>query len=328
MSITIRDVAEKAGVPVTTVSRTLNNRGYISKETRNRIYAVIQELNYSPNLLARSLTGIATQTIGLVIPSIAHPFFAQIAQLIEHKLYSLGYHVLIRTTDANLGQESRVVDMLQQARVDGIIIGSPCMSDQDYAKTSVPIVSLDTRLKSARVSIAADHALGGRMAAQALLRGGCRRVLQFVGDLSAKTDASKRHRTFMEEMISAGCECISVPATTQITDLNSNRELTERVFDHYPAIDGYFATDLNAAEILNCARRRSLSVPGDIQIIAYDGTDVLSVMCPQLTAVRQPFEDLADKTVTSMISLLREEEVEPHIKLDGLTLTQGTSTRT
>ena len=212
--------------------------------------------------------------------------------------------------------------------MDGIIIGSPCMSDQDYAKTSVPIVSLDTRLKSARVSIAADHALGGRMAAQALLRGGCRRVLQFVGDLSAKTDASKRHRTFMEEMISAGCECISVPATTQITDLNSNRELTERVFDHYPAIDGYFATDLNAAEILNCARRRGLSVPGDIQIIAYDGTDVLSVMCPQLTAVRQPFEDLADKTVTSMISLLREEEVEPHIKLEGLTLTQGTSTRT
>ncbi len=327
MSITIRDVAERAGVSVTTVSRTLNNRGYISKETRERIYAVIQELNYSPNLLARSLTGIATQTIGLVIPSIAHPFFSQIAQLIEHKLYSLGYHVLIRTTDANLGQESRVFDMLQQARVDGIIIGSPCLSDQDYAKSSVPIVSLDTRLQSARASIAADHALGGRMAARALLKGGCRRVLQFVGDLSAKTDASKRHQTFMEEMIGAGCECISMPAATQLTDLQGNREMVERAFDKFPDTDAYFATDLNAAEILNCARRRGLSVPRDVQIIAYDGTDVLAVMCPQLTAVRQPFEDLADATVNSMMSLLREEEVEPRIKLTGLTLTQGTSTR-
>ncbi len=328
MSITIRDVAEKAGVSVTTVSRTLNNRGYISKETREKVYAVIQELNYSPNLLARSLSGARTQVIGLVLPSMNHPFFAQLAQMIEHRFYRLGYHVMLSTTEANIGQESDILSMLQQARVDGIIIGSPCLSDQDYARTSIPIVSLDTRLPSARVSIAADHTLGGRMAAQALIRGGCRRVLQMVGDTSAGTDASKRHKSFMEKMIAAGCECISVPSTNHFADLYSNRELTERIFDQYPAIDAYFATDLNAAEIMNCAQRRGLSVPGNVQIIAYDGTDALRVMCPQLTVIRQPFEDLAEKTADSMMRLLRDEEVDPRIKLDGLTLIQGTSTRT
>ena len=204
MSITIRDVARKAGVSVTTVSRTLNNRGYISKETREKIYAVIQDLNYSPNMLARSLTRAKTQTIGLVVPSINHPFFAQIAQQIEHRFFDLGYQVLLRTTEANVGHESRILDLLQQARVDGIIIGSPGLSDQDYAKSTVPIISFDMHLASASVSIAANHALGGRMAAQALLRGGCRRVLQIVGDLSAKTDAARRHQTFLEEMIAAG----------------------------------------------------------------------------------------------------------------------------
>lgn len=327
MSITIRDVARKAGVSVTTVSRTLNNRGYISKETREKIYAVIQELNYSPNMLARSLTRARTQTIGLIVPSINHPFFAQIAQQIEHRFFDLGYQVLLRTTEANVGHESRILDLLQQARVDGIIIGSPGLSDQDYAKSTVPIISFDTHLASASVSIAANHALGGRMAAQALLRGGCRRVLQIVGDFSAKTDAAKRHQTFLEEMIAAGCECISLPSANHFADLHSSREMIEKVFDQYPGTDAFFATDINAAELLNCATRRGLSVPQDIQIIAYDGTDVLTVLCPQLTVIRQPFEELAEKTVDSMVKLLQGEKVESRIRLDSLTLIQGISTR-
>ena len=178
-----------------------------------------------------------------------------------------------------------------------------------------------------RSSIAANHALGGRMAAQALLRGGCRRVLQIVGDLSAKTDAARRHQTFLEEMIAAGCECISLPSANHFADLHSSREMIEKVFDQYPGTDAFFATDINAAELLNCATRRGLSVPQDVQIIAYDGTDVLTVLCPQLTVIRQPFEELAEKTVDSMMKLLQGEKVESRIRLDSLTLIQGISTR-
>lgn len=327
MAITIQDVAKKAGVSVTTVSRTLNNRGYISRATREKIAAAIQELNYSPNQLARSLYNARTQTIGLVVPSICHPFFSQITQLVEHHLYHMNYHVLLCTTEGNPGQESHIFDILRQNRVDGIIIGSPSLSDQEYAKINIPIVSFDTHMQGASVSVASNHALGGRMAAQALLRGGCRRVLQIVGDLTAKTDAAKRHQTFMEEMMTAGCECISLPAANNFTNLRSYRALVERAFDQYPDIDGYFATDLTAAEIIHCAARRGFSIPEDLQVIGYDGTDAVAVMCPQLTVIRQPYEELAKKVVDSMMALLAGKTPESNIVLDSLTLVPGTTTR-
>ena len=327
MAITIKDVAKEAGVSVTTVSRTLNNRGYISDETRRKIADAIQALDYSPNQLARSLYNARTQIIGLVMPSICHPFFSQITQLIEHHLFHLGYHVLLCTTEGNPGQESRIFEILRQNRVDGIIIGSLRLSDQEYAKANVPIVSFDTHMQGANVSIAANHDLGGRMAAQALLKSGCRRVLQIVGDMTAKTDASKRHQAFMEEIVTAGCECISLPAVNNFTDLHSSHAMVERAFDQYRDIDAYFATDLNAAEIVHCAMKRGLSVPDDIQVIGYDGTDAATVFCPQLTVIRQPFEDLAEKTVYSMMALLNGETPEPRILLDNLTLIRGTTTR-
>lgn len=327
MAITIRDVAEKAGVSVTTVSRTLNNRGYISEETRRRIDEAIRALDYSPNQLARSLSNAKTQVIGLAVPSICHPFFSQITQQVEHRLFHLGYHVLLCTTEGNPGQESEILEILRQKRVDGIIIGSPRLSDQEYKKASIPVVSFDTCMPGADVSIASNHARGGRMAAEILLRGGCRRVLQIVGDLSAKTDAGKRHQTFMEVMMAAGCECISYPTVNNFTDLRSYRAVIERVFEEYPNIDAYFATDMNAAEIIHSAERRGFSVPGDIQVVGYDGTDAAAVFCPQLTVIRQPFEELAEKTVDSMMRLLRGEKTESCIVLDDLTVVRGETTR-
>lgn len=327
MAITIRDVAEKAGVSVTTVSRTLNNRGYISQETRKKIADAIEALNYSPNQLARSLFSAKTQVIGIVVPSICHPFFSQITQMVEQRLFHLGYHVLLCTTEGNPGQESQIFDILRQKRVDGIIICSPRLSDQEYVKANIPIVAFDTHMQGADVSVAANHRLGGLLAAQTLLKTKCRRVLQIVGDMTAKTDAGKRHQAFMEEIVTAGCECISLPAVNNFIDLHSSREMVERAFDQYRDIDAYFATDLNAAEIVHCAIKRGFSIPDDIQVIGYDGTDAATVFCPQLTVIRQPFEDLAEKTVDSMIALLNGDTPPSRILLDNLTLIKGTTTR-
>ena len=108
MSITIKDVANLSGVSVTTVSRFLNQRGYISQTTAQKIHKAIHDLNYSPNQLARSLYNNQTHTIGLIVPSVVHPFFAQLTQLLEQKLYSLNYHMLLCTTDNNKDRESDI----------------------------------------------------------------------------------------------------------------------------------------------------------------------------------------------------------------------------
>ena len=327
LATTIKDVAKRAGVSVTTVSRALNHHDYISDATMQKINHAMVELNYSPNQVARNLFHSKTQTIGLVIPSISCPFFGEMTQLIEQKLYDIGYHVLLCTTDGDHARESDIFDILRQHRMDGIIIGSPSLPDSEYSRVGIPIVAFDTLMTSASVSIAANHRLGGQMAADILLKSGCRRFLQIVGNPEAKTGATERHPVFLERAMAAGYPCVSIPVQSNFFDKTQYERIVERIFADYPDTDGFFATDLFAAEIVKCALRRGLSVPEDIQVVAYDGTYVSTITHPVLTTIRQPFEDLAQKVIESMAGLIDGKPVEKRIILDNLQILPGGTTR-
>ena len=327
MSITIKDVASMAGVSVTTVSRALNHRGYISKETQDKIEAAIHELNYSPNQLARSLFQAKTNTVGLVVPSIAHPFFAQMTELIEQKLYRLGYHVLLCTTESNRDRESDILTILRQHRMDGIIMASPQLPSAEYERVGIPIVAFDTLLDSANVSVEADHLLGGRMAADVLIRSGCRYAVQIIGNPEARTDAAKRHRVFMDRMMESGCPCVSIPVTQEFFKLDKYESIAEQILQDHKDADAFFATDLFALAIERCALRKGLRIPDDIQIVGYDGTYVAEASYPRLTVVRQPFESLAANVVESIIHLIDGIDTEQRIVLDNLELIRGQTTR-
>ena len=156
-SITMKDVAQLAGVSVGTVSRVINNESGIKQSTLNKVEAAVKELNYIPNAYARGMKKNKTSTIGLIVPTIWHPFFSEFAQYIEQLLASKGYKTLL----CNIGQynsEVEIIQMLEQNKVDGIIAitYSPI---EEYLSTNVPFVSIDRIYTDKNIAcISADNA--------------------------------------------------------------------------------------------------------------------------------------------------------------------------
>src|SRR5512136_1608038 len=121
---TIKDVAQLAGVTVTTVSRVLNNKGYISDQTRKKVGDAMKELDYVPNEMARSLLKQRSSIIGLIVPAVSHPFFGELAMHVEYYAYEMGYKILLCNSHLDSAKERDYIDMLKRHKVDGIIMGS------------------------------------------------------------------------------------------------------------------------------------------------------------------------------------------------------------
>ena len=157
---TITDVAQTAGVSKNTVSRYLNNRGYMSEKTKAAIQAAIEELHYQPNQIARSLYTSKTSLVGLVIPDVEHPFFSTITARIEDALDTRGYKMILCNTMHSSQKERKYIDMLTANKVDGIIIGSHSV-DINYSDINAPIVALDRNLADDIPVVASDHVARG-----------------------------------------------------------------------------------------------------------------------------------------------------------------------
>ena len=126
MTVTIKEVAQRAGVSITTVSRVLNEKlDGVGKETRVKVLQVMKEMNYQPNSIARSMITKRTGTIGLIIPDITNPFFPELARGVEDGLETTGMNVILSNTDGDLTKERNVVRFLAQKSVDGYIVTSP-----------------------------------------------------------------------------------------------------------------------------------------------------------------------------------------------------------
>ena len=166
---TLADVAQVAGVSLTTVSRVLNNRGYLSQETKDRVAKAIAELNYRPNQVARALHGKSTHTIGVIVPTVALPFFGELAAEIENALADHGYRILVCNSMGRADRERDYLDLLVSHRVDGIISGGHNESLPEYHTVRMPLVTIDRLLSPTIPNITCDNEAGGRTATEHLL---------------------------------------------------------------------------------------------------------------------------------------------------------------
>ena len=162
----IRDVAKRAGVGVGTVSRLLNESGYVSGETRAKIEDAMKELDYTPNELARNLYHKKTGIIAVLVPNVSNPFFAEFVDYVEAELYQLGYKMMLCNTAKTHNAELEYLDMLNRHIVDGIITGVHSLDVEEYKKIHKPIVALDRYLGEDIPVVAVDHKEGGRLAAE------------------------------------------------------------------------------------------------------------------------------------------------------------------
>src|SRR5690606_5987687 len=173
---TIKDVAEKVGVSVTTVSRVLNNRGYLSEDLKRRVREAMEELNYQPNEIARSLFRKKSNIIGLIIPDISHPFFGEIAKQIEYYAYKNQYKILLCNSQLNKKKESEYINMLKASQVDGIIMGSHTLDIREYSSINLPVATLDRHVSETIPYVSSDHYQGCVLATKLLLTKGCQKI--------------------------------------------------------------------------------------------------------------------------------------------------------
>lgn len=306
---TIKDVAQAAGVTVTTVSRVLNNRGYISEVTRNKVYRVMKELNYQPNEIARSLYRKKSNIIGLIIPTVAHSFFGEMANYIEFYAYKCGYKMLLCNSHLDREKEKEYVDMLKSHKVDGIIMGSHTLEVDKYINLDLPLVTFDRKLTNNIPYITSDNFNGGRLAANLLINKGCQKIVHICGNLNLNQLANKRYEAFIVEVTRQNIEHVIVQTDIDVFNIDQYEKLVTNLFKEHPDIDGVFTSDLTALHVMQACNQFYKKIPDDIKIVGYDDVKLASLVIPQLTTIRQPIEEMSKLAIELIIEQINGGEV-------------------
>lgn len=322
----IKDVARRAGVGVGTVSRMLNDSGYVAEETREKIEVAMRELNYIPNELARNLYHKRTGIIAVLVPNVSNPFFAEFVDFVEAELYAAGYKMMLCNTVKESNAELEYLDMLNRHIVDGVITGVHSLDMEEYRKIRKPIVALDRCLGERIPVVTVDHKEGGRLAAEALISNGCRSILHFSGSTAVESPYHERHYEFERIMKKNHIKTYFYELEWNRFDSKYYREAVEEVFSKGIDFDGVFAVDGLAIECMNEAIRRHRKVPGDVKVIAYDGTFITEIVEPRLTAVVQPIEGLAKEAVRLLSNLIGGKEYHNKQVVLGVQLKKGNTT--
>lgn len=305
----IKDVAKEANVSVTTVSRVMNNRGYISDKTRKKVHDAMEKLNYHPNELAKNFSRQKTNLIGLILPDISINFYAEETKYIEEGLYKRGYKLMLCNAYSSSGREKEYINMLQRNKVDGIIIGSHTLDIEEYLKIDLPIVALDRYLGDHIPTVSSDHVKGGELAAKHLLECGCKNIVQFAGYSKIKMPASQRHLEFTKIMIENNVNFKTIESKLNMFSNEENMEYVKNMFENYKNVDGVFATDNLAILVIKEAKRRGIRVPEDLKVIGYDGTENAEMFIPTLTTIKQPIKEICKDTVDILIKLIDGQEI-------------------
>ncbi|MGL5406241.1 MAG: LacI family DNA-binding transcriptional regulator [Propionibacteriaceae bacterium] len=307
---TLADVARESGLSVTTVSRALNNRGYLGEETKAKVAQAIAKLGYRPNQAARSLQGKATPTVGLIVPTLSLPFFGELAAHIESVLASYSYHILVCNSMGRSERERDYLDLLLGHRVDGIISGAHNEDLAEYAMIRLPIVTIDRQLAAHIPNIRANNREGGRLAAQYLLDSGSRRPALLTSRLGAHNERETGYRA---AVTAAGIEPV-MGAVEFHTPAMQREEWISRWLEDVVlsrGIDGIFATDdLTAASVLEWAQQAGIKVPQQLKIIGFDGTTALRRALPGLATIKQPIADIAQVAVATLMAQMQATETE------------------
>lgn len=322
----IKDVAKRAHVGVGTVSRMLNNSGYVADETRKKIEIAMKELNYTPNELARNLFHKRTGIIAVLVPNVTNPFFAEFVNYAEAELYELGFKMMLCNTVKESNAELEYLDMLNRHIVDGVITGVHSLEVEEYRKIHKPIVALDRYLGDRIPVVAVNHKEGGRIAAETLISSGCNKILHFRGSMAVESPYHERHFEFDRIMKKNNIETYDYELEWNHFDTEYYRKAVEDVFSKEIDFDGVFAVDQLAIECMNETIRRHRKVPRDVKFVAYDGTFVTKMVEPKMTAIVQPIKGLAKESVRLLVDLIGGIEYKNEEVLLGVSLQEGKTT--
>ena len=306
-TVTIYDVAEKAGVSISTVSKVLNNTGSIAEKTRQKVRETMRELNYQPSVVASVKKRI--QTIGLLIPSIANPFMAEVARSIEDHVKKFGFSLLVCSTDNHLDNELEYISILKQKYVDGIILATG-LNDykaiKELINAEIPVALLSRDIPSLAVdTVLVDDFLGGYEAVQYLISLGHRKIAIITENINWSV-VRARVQGYRQALEEAGLEYDENLVLLDNTTLDAGKQATRKLLDLPEPPTAIFAsTEFLAIGAVKSARELGIHVPKDLSIVGFDDTILATVCDPPLTTIAQPIQEMGKKVVELLV-----EEIE------------------
>lgn len=291
---TLKDVAKEAGLTTSTVSRVLNNRGYISNNTRKKVDEAIKKLNYHPNEAARSLRMKSTNTIGLIVPHVNHPYFAKMISSLEAFAYENGYKTLLCNSQCIHEKEEEHIRMCLSYKVAGIILCSGSAALEVFDGIDIPVITMERFLDNGTASVECDNRQGGVLAAEKLIACGCKHLLHVGGIGTLSMPADMRTEGFRDICDKRKVSFVEIVTEDTPYCNMEYREILEDTLKKHPETDGVFASsDVIAAQILQVCRKLNISVPEKMKIIGFDDVNIAALTTPQLTTIHQPVEEMS-----------------------------------
>lgn len=312
---TIKDVAEKAGVSITTVSFVLNNSNpRISVRTREKVLKVVEELNYHSNKLAASMVTKRSNILGMVIPDTRNLFFTELARYITEEAQKSGYAVLYGSANNSMKRDMDYLQAFVDYRVDGVIIAHSASAYEaeetdmlDYIrKLNIPYILVDRTMRDfGNDAVNLDHCYGGYLATEHLLSLGHRRIGCFTGPSKLYTSMQRL------EGYKRALEKEGIPFDESLVfEGNFTMEHCREALDYFleQKVSAIFSfNDMMALGLYREIAAKKLSVPDDISIVGYDDIILCDVVNPPLTTISQPVEKMASIVVKRMSEMIEDK---------------------
>lgn len=310
--VTMADVAREAGVSQMTVSRVINQREDVSEPTRQRVLEVIGRLGYRPSNIARSLATRRTGTLGLVVPDISNPFFADIVRGVEHAAYAANYTVFLCNSEEHTQRELDLLRSLEERRVDGLILCSSRLNDDQLqvALTHFPAaVLINRRCRMSEIGhVLADDAGGAGQATRHLLGSGHREIGYLCGPRNSYSGQQRLqgHRHALEQAGIAWDPALTRSCNPSVA---GGRAAARRLLDERSRLTALFCyNDLIAVGALQACAELNRAVPDRVAIVGFDDIPLAALVTPPLTTCRVPRRQLG---VQALQILLRQIDAGP-----------------
>lgn len=323
MKPTIKDVAKKANVSISTVSRVINKRGYVHEDTRMVIEKSIKELGFVPNQLARSLTNRSSKIIAVIVPHIGPYFYGELLEAIESQAQGNGYKIMFFNVQDDPERELEYIRFFEQYNIEGIIVASNFQNMSKLDEIKVPIITIDHILDENIPSITADSVKAGELAAKRLIAGGSKNLAVFRGPSFLMTTIERTlgfNKILKEHNLHADVFDFDL--------VHPDAKLIEQVLRANPHIDGIFAySDTMALVISSILQRLGRKIPEEVQIIGYDNTPFVEWISPSLTTIAQPIHLLGKQAFINLTRLIRGDELSTLHEVMEVELIERNSTR-
>lgn len=311
--ITIKEVSELAQVSQATVSRTLNGHASVKEANKKKVYKAIKKLGYKPNTFAQALASNKSNSIGMLVGSLDGPFYGPLMHYAEDTISSANMHLIVTSGQESKTKEENAIEFLQSRKIDGLIVHSDMLSDDELIKISektpetIVLNRYIPELSSQCIFI--DNELGGYLATKHLLEYGHTNIACITGQLS-KTDSRDRLQGYRNALSEYGIEYnVNLVAEGRFDHNDDNHSKVRKLLDREPNITAIFCENDNIAlSVYDVCSERDLQIGKDLSVVGFDNDTYSQHIRPKLTTINFPIIEMGREAANGILALVGKKK--------------------